>query len=107
MRLLYSKVIQTETRIDYDKPDITLKNEKEKTSQTIDEGCSFDIRVKQTEEEKLHHYSDLKYQILKMLKDEVKKVALIPVVGVVSKRFYIAALDFDPGVQPLQKACLI
>ena len=29
--------------------------------------------------------------------------------GVVSKRFksYIASLDFDPGVQPLQKACLI
>ena len=69
--------------------------------------------MKQKEEEKLDHYSDLKYQILKMWKDEVKKIAIIPVVidvlGVVSKRFknYIAALEFDPGVQPLQKACLI
>ena len=38
---------------------------------------------------------------------------IIPVVigalGIVSKKFknYIAALDFEPGIQPLQKACLI
>ena len=77
----------------------------------IDVACPFDTRVKQKEEEKLDHYNELKYQTLKIWKDEVKKVAIIPVVigalGVVSKRFksYIAALDFDPGVQPLQKAC--
>ena len=76
-------------------------------------GRPFDTRVKQKEEEKLDHYNELKYQILKMWKDEVKKVAMIPVVigalGVVSKRFknYIAALEVDPEVQPLQKACLI
>ena len=69
--------------------------------------------MKQEGKEKLDHYSDLEYKILKMWKDEVKTVAIISIVlgalGVVSKRFksYIAALDFDPGVQPLQKACLI
>ena len=108
--LLCDFSIQTETRIDHNKPDIMLKNKKEKTCQIIDVACPFDTRVKQKEEEKLDHYNELKkYQILKMW----KKVAIIPVVigalGVVSKRFnsYIAALDFDPGVQPLQKACLI
>ena len=111
--LLWDFSIQTETRIDHKKPDIMLKNKKEKTCQIIDVACPFDTRVKQKEEEKLDHYNELKYQILKMWKDEVKNVAIIPVVigalGVVSKRFksYIAALDFDPGVQPLQKACLI
>ena len=48
-----------------------------------------------------------------MWKDELKKVTIIPVVigalGIVSKKFknYIAALDFEPGIQPSQKACLI
>ena len=97
---LWDFSIQTETRIDHNKPDIMIKNKKEKTCQIIDVVCPFDTRVKQKEEEKLDHYNELKYQILKMWKDEVKKVAIIPYVigalGVVSKRFksYIAALGF-------------
>ena len=111
--LLWDFSIQTETRIDHNKPDIMLKNKKEKSCQIIDVACTFNTRVKQKEEEKLEHYNDLKYQILIMWKDEVKKVVILPVVirvlGVVSKNFknYIAALDFEPGIQPLQKACLL
>ena len=111
--LLWDFSIQTETRIDHNKPDIMMKNKKKKSCQIIDVAYPFDTRVKQKEEEKLEHYNDLKYQILKMRKDEVKRVAIIPVVigalGVVSKNFknYIAALDFEPGVQPLQKTCII
>ena len=111
--LLWDFSIQTETRIDHNKPNIMIKNKKEKTCQIIDVACPFDTRVKQKEEEKLDHYNELKYKTLRMWKDEVLKVATTPVVigalGVVSKRFksYIAALDFDPGVQLLEKAWLI
>ena len=69
--------------------------------------------MKQKEEEKLEHYNDLNYQILKMGKDEVKRVLIIPMFigafGVVSKNFknYTATLDFEPGIQQLQKACII
>ena len=57
-----------------------IKSKKEKTCQIIDVACPFDTQVKQKEEEKLDHYNELKYQILKMWKDDVKKVAIIPVV---------------------------
>ena len=90
-----------------------LKNNQEKSCQIIDVACPFDARVEQSEEEKVDHYNDLKYQVLKTWKDEIKKVAIIPVVirafGVVSKncKNYISALDFERGIQPLQKGCLI
>ena len=40
--LLWDFSIQTETRIDHKKPDIVIKNKKEKTCQIIDVACPFD-----------------------------------------------------------------
>ena len=65
--LLYDFTIQNETRINNYKRDIIVKSKKEKTCQIIDVACPFDTRVKQKEEARLDHCSDLKYQILKML----------------------------------------
>ena len=37
--------IQTETRIDHNKPDIVIKNKKENTCQIFDVACPFDTRI--------------------------------------------------------------
>ena len=63
--------------------------------------------------ENVEYYTDLKYEILKCWKWEVKKVLIIPIVigalGLVTKNLKsnIEIINFKNGIEPLQKACLL
>ena len=66
--------IQTEAKIDHNKPDILLLDKKKKTCFIIDVACPFDTWIGKKEREKVEYYTDLKFEILKCRKGEVKKV---------------------------------
>ena len=75
--------------------------------------CPFDTRIEKKEKEKFEHYTDLKYELLKVWNTEVNKVYIIPIVigalGTVTKNVakYLEKIDFKPGLDPLQKACVL
>ena len=113
VKLLWDFSIQTEIKIDHNKPDIVLLDKKEKTCYVNDVACPFDTRVEKKEKEKFEHYTDLKYELLKVWNTEVTKVYIIPIVigalGIVTKNVakYLEKINFKPGLDPLQKACLL
>ena len=53
-------------------------------------------------------YTDLKYEILKCWRNEVRTVIIVPVVlgalGMVTKNLedYLSKTDFAPGIEPLR-----
>ena len=90
-----------------------LIQKKTKTCFVIDVACPFDTRLRAKELEKIEHYNDLKYEIMKVWKNEVKKVIIVPIIigalGSVTKnlRKYLETISFDKGIEPLQKCCLL
>ena len=60
-------------------------------------------------------YTDLKYEILKCWRNELKTVIIIPVpvvigaLGMVTKNLenYLSKIDVTPGIEPIQKTCLL
>ena len=113
VKLLWDFPIQTESKIDHNRPDIVLIHKKEKLCFLIDVACPFDTRIDKKEKEKLDAYSDLKYEILKCWKKDINTVVIIPVVvgalGMVTNKLkrYLEKIKFNPGIEPLQKACLL
>ena len=99
-----------QTKTDHDKPDLILL-EKE-ICYILDAACPFDSRIDKTEKDKVKKYADLKYEILKMWKNEVTKVYIVPVVigalGMASKNKsrYLQITGFD-GLEELQKEFLL
>ena len=84
------------------------KEEKEKEKEEKEK-----IRVEKKEKEKFEHYTDLKYELLKVWNREITKVYIIPIVigalGTVTKNVakYLEKIDFKPGLDPLQKGSLL
>ena len=72
--------IQTLTKTNHDKSDLILLEKKEKIYYVEDVACQFDSRIEKKEKDKLKNYTDLKYEIIKMWKDEVTKVSIVTVV---------------------------
>ena len=97
--------IQTEMKIEHNKPDLVLLDKKERTCYIIDVTYPFDTRVEKQEKEKFEYYTDLKYELLKVWNTEVTKVYIIPIVKNIVK--YLEQIDFKPELEPLQKACLL
>ena len=62
-KLLWNFKIQTDHRIEHNKPDIVLLNEEEKSCNLIDVTCPFDTMMVSKEREKIVNYYDLKYEI--------------------------------------------
>eukprot|EP00795_Rhopilema_esculentum_P007658 gene7658-13482_t len=90
-------------------PDLVLLDKKGRTCYIIDVACPFDTRVKKKKKEKFEHYTDLKYELLKVWNREITKVYIIPIVigalEIVTKNVakYLEKIDFKPGLDPLQK----
>ncbi|XP_065055325.1 uncharacterized protein LOC135683870 [Rhopilema esculentum] len=113
VKLLWDFSIQTEIRIDHNKPDLVLLDMKGRTCYIIDVACPFDTRVEKKEKEIFEHFTDLKYELLKVWNREITKVYIIPIVigalGIVTNNVakYLEKIDFKCGLDPLQKACLL
>ena len=112
VKILWDFSIQTETKIDHDKPDLILLEKMEKIYFIVDVACPFDSRIEKKEKDKIKNYTDLKYEILKMWKNELTKVYIVTVVictlGMVSKNItrYLEIIGFG-GLEKLQKAFLL
>lgn len=113
VKVLWDFPIQTDAKLDHNRPDIVLIDKKKKICFLIDVACPFDTRIEKKEREKIEAYTDLKYEILKCWKGEVKKVIIVPVIigalGMVTKKLakFLEQINFAPGIEPLQKACLL
>ena len=113
IKLLWDFSIQTDRKIDHNKPDILLLLKKEKVCFLIDAACPFDTRVERKEQEKMDNYADLKMEILKIWKGECKEVYIIPIIigalGTISRKFskFVGKLELDMSFVELQKACLL
>ena len=105
-------LFNTETKIDHNKPDLLLLEKKEKIGYIVDVACPFDPQIEKKEKDKVKNYTDLKYEILKMRKNDVTKVYNVAVVigalGMVSKNIskYPEIIRFN-ALEKLQKACLL
>ena len=84
-----------------------------KTCFIIDVACPFDTRILNKEREKVDVYTDLKYEILKCWKGEVKKAFIIPIIvgalGLVTKnlRPNLQKINVEMSIKQIQKACLL
>ena len=113
VKLLWDFSMQTESKIEHNRPDIVVIEKKSKTCYIIDVACPFDTRIEKKEMEKKDAYCDLKYEIFKVYKGEVNKVFIIPIIigalGSVTKRFksYLEQLKCDVQLEYVQRTCLL
>ena len=91
----------------------TIFDKKEKQCYVIDVACPFDTRIQKKEKEKVDAYTDLKYEILKVWRGDVKKVIILPVIigalGSVTERLQeeLEKFGYRNGLETIQKACLL
>ena len=76
-----------QTKIDHNKPDLIFLEKMEKICYIVDVACPFDPQIEKKEKDKAKNYTDLKYKIFKMWKNEVTKVYFVQVVIGASGRF--------------------
>ena len=62
-KLLWDFKIQTDNKIEHNKPDIVVLDKIECKCLIIDVACPFDIRVKDKDREKIENYQDLKREV--------------------------------------------
>ena len=113
VKILWDFTIQTEKKLEYNKPDLVILAKKEKTVYIVDVGCPFDTRIKERERTKIEKYTDLKYELPKVRKGEVTKVFILPIikgaVGTMTKNVQENPdnLKIDIRVWDLQKIGLL
>ena len=66
VKILWDFSIQTEQKIEHNRPDITIFDKKEKQCYVIDVAWPFDTTIQKKEKEKVDAHTDLKYEILKV-----------------------------------------
>ena len=111
-KILWDFSIQTDKKLNHNKPDtITVKEKVNKTCLIIDPSCPFDYRKVVKEEEQLSNYDELKYKLTRIW--SMKKVTIVPIVmgalGTVTERIdsWIEQIGIDCLVALLQKGCLL
>ena len=110
-KLLWDFPIQTDKKLEHNRPDITVIDKQAKKCQLIDPSCPFDTRIDKKEEEKCVNYNELKYEIARIWK--MKEVDVVPVVvgalGTVAKGFkgWIEKMGLQLTVEELQRPCLL
>ena len=110
-KIIWDVLIQTDKKLEHNKPDIVVVNKETNACLIIDVACPFDTRVIEKEREKITRYEDLKWEIIKIWK--CRSVRVIPIVigalGTISKGFkdYLSAISEDIYFGTLQKACLL
>ena len=97
-KLLWDFKIQTDNKIEHNKPDIVVLDKIERKCLIIDVACPFDIR-------------DLKREVKRIWK--LRKVTVVPIIigslGTVSKDIerWLAEIGVTCRLESLQRACLL
>ena len=101
VKILWDFSIQRQTKLDHNKLSLILFEKKEEICYIVDVACPFDSRIEKKEKKWVKSYTDLKYEILKILKNQGTKVCIIPAVigalGMVSKNVsrYLEIIGFN------------
>ena len=110
-KILWDFPIQTDHRLEHNKPDIVVVDKVERSCLVIDIACPFDTSIDQKEQEKIEKYQDLKREIKRLW--NLRKVKVVPIVvgalGTVGRnlRTWIKELNIQCNVYLLQKAALL
>ena len=64
VKVLWDFTIQTDHRLEHNKPNIVVHNKSKRECIIIDIACPFDTRIVEKEDEKVEKYQDLKYEIV-------------------------------------------
>ena len=109
--MLWDFTIQTDHRLEHNKPDIVVHNKSKREYIIIDIAYPFDTRIVEKEGGKVEKYQDLKYEIKRIWK--CKKVTIVPIVigalGTLSKNFcnWMDKIEAREKTDLLQKVCLL
>ena len=86
-KLLSDVKIQTDNKIEPNKPDIVVVDKTERNFLIIDVACPFDIRVKDKEKEEIENYQDLMRELKRIWK--LRRITVVPFIigalGTISK----------------------
>ena len=80
VKVLWDYPIQTDKKLDHNRPDITMIEKRNKVRWLIDVACPFDTRIDKKENEKIEAYTELKYETLKVWRTEAQKVCKVPII---------------------------
>ena len=110
-KLLWDFKIQTDNKIEHNKPDIVILDKIERKFLIIDVACPLDIGVKGKEKEKIENYQYLKRELKRIWKlSRVTVVAvIIGTLGTVSNdiEMWLAEIGVTCRLESLQIACLL
>ena len=110
-KLLSDFKIQTDNKIEHNKPDIVVVDKTERNFLIIDVACPFDIRVKDKEKEEIENYQDLTRELKRIWK--LRRITVVPFIigtlGTVSKDIekWLAEIGVTCRLESLQRACLM
>ena len=86
-KLLSDFKIETDNKIEHNKPDVVVVDKTERNFLIIDVACPFDIRVKDKEKEEIENYQDLTRELKRIWK--LRRITVVPFIigtlGTVSK----------------------
>lgn len=108
--ILWNVPIQTDREIRANRPDIVIKNHKNKTCQLIDVSVPSDYNIAKKECEKLSKYCDLKIECQRMWNMKCKVIPIvIGATGVVSKEFCKYTSNISEKLRPdqIQKTAIL
>ena len=110
-KLLSDVKIQTDNKIEPNKPDIVVVDKTERNFLIIDVACPFDIRVKDKEKEEIENYQDLMRELKRIWK--LRRITVVPFIigalGTISKDIekWLAEIGVTCRLESLQRACLL
>ena len=110
-KILWDFSIQTDKKMNHNRPDITVTDKVNKTCLIIDPSCPFDPRILVKEEEKSSNYDEHEYELAQIW--SMKKVTIVPIVigalGTVTERIdsWIEQIGIDCLVALLRKGFLL
>ena len=110
-KLLWDFKIQTDNKIEHNKPDIVILDKIERKFLIIDVACPLDIGVKGKDKEKIENYQYLKRELKRIWK--LSRITVVPVIigtlGTASKDIekWLAEIVVTCRLKSLQIACLL
>ena len=110
-KILWDFSIQTDHKLEHNKPDILVIDKVQQAVFIVDIACPFDSRIEKKEAEKIQHYLELKREIKRLWK--INEVIIIPIIigslGSITKKFtkHLKKMDIHYNIELLQKACLL
>ena len=110
-KVLWDFKVQTDKRVEHNRPDLVIYDKEEQACKIIDVACPFDTRVKKKALEKVERYEDLKREVRRIWK--CKEVEVVPVIigalGTVhqSMKGWLRRIDMEGSIGRMQQACIL